>query len=586
MRAPLSVLLVLLALLLSPLALAEPAAPPAQPAAPPGQPVAPDAAAQDPLGRSTPRGTVLGFMKAAQMTDYAHAAMYLDVRPGAGQAQDLAKQLKVILDRGLAVNLDLLSTRPEGEMADSTNPNRDLVGVATSGGKSLEIHLDRVQRGKNPPMWLFASDTLRKVPEMYEEIGPPWIEAYLPRPLLDTRFLTFSLWQWIGMILVIPIALLLARAINRLLIPALRPAVRYVTREQDDRQLSRIEWPVRLLTLVVTSYWSVSLLALPFLARQFWGRIAMTLGIVATTWLVIRLNHIVAELAGRHLERTARTASLSIVRLVQRLVTAAAILAGGLVFLYMLGFDLTAALAGLGVGGIAIALAAQKTLENLFGGIMLTSDQPVRVGDFCRFGDQVGTVEDIGLRSTRIRTLDRTLVSVPNGHLSSISLENFGLRDKIWFHPTIQLRYETTADQLRYVLAEIRHLLYAHPKVESQSARVRFVRFGNSSLDLDIFAYVYATDYAVFLEIQEDLLLRIVDIIEQSGTSFAFPSHTAYVTRDRGLDPEKTQAAVAQVQQWRAQKELPFPNFAPERIVKIGDTIEYPPPDSALRDKG
>jgi len=291
-------------------------------------------------------------------------------------------------------------------------------------------------------------------------------------------------------------------------------------------------------------------------------------------------------LTGRHLERTARTASLSIVRLVQRFVTAAAILTGGLVFLYMLGFGLTAALAGLGVGGLALAFAAQKTLENLFGGIMITSDQPIRVGAFCTFGDQLGTVEDIGLRSTRFRTLDRTVVSVPNGQLAAMSLENFGLRDKIWFHPTIQLRYETSADQLRYLLAEIRHLLYAHPKVESQSARVRFVGLGSSSLNLDIFAYVYATDYAAFLEIQEDLLLRIVDIIAKSGTAFAFPSHTAYVTRDRGLDAEKTQAVVAQVQQWRAQKELPFPNFAPERIVRIGDTIEYPSPDSALRDKG
>ncbi|RPI02542.1 MAG: mechanosensitive ion channel family protein [Zetaproteobacteria bacterium] len=459
------------------------------------------------------------------------------------------------------------------------------MGIVTANGKSLEVLLDRVQRGKSPPLWLFAAETLRKVPEIYAEIGPPWIEAYLPRPLLDTQFLTFSLWQWITILLVIPVALVLARAVNRLLIPLLRPAVRYLTQEQDDRQLSRLEGPIRLLTLVVTSYWSVTLLALPFLVREVWARLAVTLGIAATTWLIIRLNGIVAELTGRRLERTKRAASMTIVRLVQRFVTATAILAGGLVFLYTLGFDLTAALAGLGVGGLAVAFAAQKTLENLFGGVMITSDQPIRVGDFCRFGDQVGTVEDIGLRSTRIRTPDRTLVSVPNGQLASMSLENFGVRDKIWFHPTIQLRYETSPDQLRFVLAGIRQLLYAHSKVESQSARVRFVAFGTSSLNLDIFAYVQATDFAAFLEIQEDLLLRIMDIVEQSGTGFAFPSTTAYVARDRGLDAEKTEAAIAQVRQWRADKDLPFPNFPSERIVRMSDTIEYPSPDSAVRDK-
>jgi MscS family membrane protein len=557
----------------------------AQPAASTPQPAEPEATAQDPLGRSTPRGAVLGFLKAAQAGDYDRAIEYLDARHAPSQSHQLARQLKAILDRGLAINLDFLSTKPEGDLEDNPRANRDLVGIVTHEGKSLDVYLDRIQRGKNPPVWLFAADTLRKVPEMYAEIGPPWFEPYLPKQLLETRFLTFSLWQWIAMLLVIPVAFVLARGVNRLVIPVLRRAVRYLTQEQDDRQLARIEGPLRLLTLVVTSYWSMALLVLPFLARQFWARVATTAAIIGVTWLFVRLNHIVAELTGRHLERTGRTTSTAVVRLCYRLVTATIIVAGALAFLSMVGVDLTAALAGLGVGGIAVAFAAQKTLENLFGGIMITSDQPVRVGDFCRFGDQVGTVEDIGLRSTRIRTVDRTVVSVPNGQLASMNLENFGRRDKIWFHPTIQLRYETSADQLRYVLSEIRRLLYAHPKVESQSARVRLVGFGSSSLNLEIFAYVQESDYAAFLEIQEDLLLRIIEIVEKSGTRFAFPSHTAYVRRDPGLDAEKTQATIAEVRQWRAQGELPFPNFPPERIAEIVDTIEYPSPDSAVRAK-
>jgi MscS family membrane protein len=313
--------------------------------------------------------------------------------------------------------------------------------------------------------------------------------------------------------------------------------------------------------------------------------VAFALAVIGMTWLLGRLIDILTELTHRHLDRQNRPNSKTTVVLLRRLGKVMVVVAGILVILYAAGVNITAALAGLGVGGIAVAFAAQKTLENLFGGISITSDQPVRVGDFCRFGDQLGTVEDIGLRSTRIRTPDRTLVSVPNGHLSSISLENFGVRDKIWFHPTIQLRYETSADQLRYVLAEIRQMLYAHPRVETQSARIRFVKLGASSLDLEIFAYVLATDYAVFLEIQEDLLLRIMDIIEKSGTSFAFPSHTAYMTQDRGLNAEKTQAAIAQVRQWRAEKDVPFPNFPPERIAQMTHTIPYPSPDSSLRAK-
>ena len=152
-------------------------------------------------------------------------------------------------------------------------------------------------------------------------------------------------------------------------------------------------------------------------------------------------------------------------------------------------------MAGLGVGGIAVALAAQKTVENFIGGITLYADQPVRVGEFCRFGGTVGTVEDVGLRSTRVRTLDRTIVTIPNSEFSNFQIENFARRDRIWYHPTLNVHYETTPDQIRYILVEARRMLYAHPKVDSASARIRFVGFGRASLDLEVFSYVTVTDY-------------------------------------------------------------------------------------------
>ncbi len=246
---------------------------------------------------------------------------------------------------------------------------------------------------------------------------------------------------------------------------------------------------------------------------------------------------------------------------------------------------MTTALAGLGIGGIAIAFAAQKTLENLFGGVSLLGDEVIRVGDVCRFGDKTGTVEDISLRSTRIRTPERSELSIPNGTLATMNVENLSRRDKILFTTKLGLRYETSADQLRYVLAQIRRLLYEHPKVETNGARIRFIGYDNSSLTLEVFCYVLTRDNNEFLAIQEDLLLRIMDIVEASGTGFAFPSRTVYLGRDTGLDKEKTTAISHEVQQWRENSKLPFPDFASSDISEFSNSLPYPQPESALRSK-
>jgi MscS family membrane protein len=128
-------------------------------------------------------------------------------------------------------------------------------------------------------------------------------------------------------------------------------------------------------------------------------------------------------------------------------------------------------------------------------------------------------------------------------------------------------------------------MLYGHPKVESSSARVRFIGFGGSSLNLEIFAYVTETVYETYLHIQEDLLLRIMDIVEGSGSGFAFPSQTTYLATDAGMDAGKTQEAILKVREWRERGELPFPDFSPETIAKINNQLEYPPPDSAQGNK-
>jgi len=549
----------------------------------PQPPAEPKVATDDPLGRSAPEGTVFGFMKSAAQRNYDQALQYLDTKTTGTRAQKLVDALRAILERGFSGNVAMLSNKPEGNLDDSLPPSKERVGTVKTPSGSLDILLERVERGNGPPLWLFSAETLKNVPETYKELDVRTIEPYLPKFLVNTWVLWFPLWMWFLFLLVIPVLFGLSLLVTRLLTHILLFSVRRITKVRADQHVARLTGPLRIVIFAL-AIWFISLLSHSVTASVFWRYVASTLTVIGATWLCVRVIDLVFKLKQSQLVATSSD-KISLVQLGRKLFQILAVVVGAVVIFYIGGINIAAVLTGLGIGGIAIAFAAQKTLENLFGGIMIISDQPIRVGDFCRAGEYIGNVENIGLRSTRIRTLERTVVSVPNGQLAVMSLENFTMRDKIWFHHMLHLRYETTADQLRYILAGIRKMLYEHSKVESLSARIRLIGFGTSSLDLEVFAYVLETKYESFLHIQEDLLLRIIGIVEASGSGFAFPSQTTYIAKDSGLDAEKSQKAVETVRQWREQGKLPFPDFSPETISEIDSKIEYPPPGSALRDK-
>ena len=536
----------------------------------------------DPLGRNTPQGTVTGFVRAIQREDYERAAEYLDTRLQPKQRRELARQLGIVLDRKMVANLQGFSNKPEGDLEDGLRTNRDRVGIVKGESGEEEILLDRVQRGKEDPVWLFSSETLPAIPGLYGEIQSVWYEQYVPERLRSTRWLSIPIYRWIALFLLVPLFFGIASLFVRLVRAVLRPVLRRFAEEHDEQWLANIGNPSRLVVLGLF-FLAGSSFTITLVGREFLRAVGVTLLVMALCWLLLRLMDLVTDLRVRRLRRLQRSGDTALVRLVSRLSKLGTVIVAGLVLLSLSGVDLTAVLTGLGLGGLAVAFAAQKTLENLFGGIMLISNKPIQVGDFCRAGEFLGVVEDIGLRSTRLRTLERTIVSIPNGQLATMSLENFTLRDRIRFRHMIGLRYETAADQLRYVLTEIRRLLHQHAKVDSRDARVRFVGFGSSSLDVEILAYVLATDYSVFLAIQEDLLLRIMDIIEASGTSVAFPSQTTYVARDSGLNPDRSREAIEKIQHWREHNELPFPDFPIEKIAEFNNKIEYPCPESILR---
>jgi MscS family membrane protein len=340
--------------------------------------------------------------------------------------------------------------------------------------------------------------------------------------------------------------------------------------------------PLWLLVAVLIHGILVSYVRIPVLQRHHYQQVAGVVAVIASNWLLWRVLREVMRNVRQRAVLAGRRGTGSLMVLGERLLKAAIFVLAIFLVLGALGFNLTTPLAGLGIGGIAVAFAAQKTLENLFGGVSLLADEVIRIGDVCRFGDRTGTVEDISLRSTRVRTPDRTEISIPNGSLATMNVENLSRRDKILFNTKLGLRYETSPDQMRYVLAQVRRLLYEHPKVETEGARNRLIAFDESALTLEIFSYVLTRDVNEFMAIREDVLLRIMDIVDAAGTGFAFPSQTLYLGRDKGVDTEKAERAARQVQKWRESNQLPFPDFKPADISEFSNSLPYPQPGSVL----
>ncbi len=482
------------------------------------QPEAP----KDTLGRTTPRGTVFGFISASRKGNAEIAALYLNTPLRGGDAVVLSRQLATVLDRRLPARLNLISDVPEGSIPDPLRPDEDVIGTIVTAEGSLDIVVERVDRGKAGKVWLFSRKTLAAIPGVFEEVSTSPLEDLLPEFLVRTTVAAIPLFEWLAVFIGLPVLYIFTGLLNKLIGWSAGALRRRLGHNAALKNPPILPVPARLLLLALIIRIVLSSVALPLLARQFWSILTLVIAVLGCIWCVLLLNGSAERYVLKR--RPSMSASASVLRLGRRLIDGIVLFAGLLFMLYHFGVNVTAALAGLGVGGIAVALAAQKTLENVIGGVSLIADHAVRVGDLLNVDNVQGTVEEVGLRSTRIRTPDRTLVILPNGQIANMRLETISVRDKFWFHPVIRLRFETTPHQLRLVLDDIRDLLSQNPDIDPSSVRVRFIRLGSFSLDIDLFAYVAAPDWNGFLEIQEKLLVAIMEIVEEAGTGIAFPS--------------------------------------------------------------
>lgn len=544
----------------------------------------------DSLGRRTPRGTVEGFIRAVATQNYPSAALYLNLDSNLRKDQDsvaLAQALQVLLDKdGSIYPYSWISNDPSGLQDDNLGPNQDRIGVASVKGESFDLILESTKGADGGPLWLFSSQTIQRVPLDTAKVKETTlVEKVSPKILEEREWGGVPVAHWLAMLAIIVVAYFLAVLITRFLVFIIPLVWMRARQESTAGIIHSFVLPIRLYLAVWIFVAASRNAGISIIVRQRLNDVTLIVGLIAFLLLLWQLLDFLTRLVERRMQHLGNQSGVSALLFLRRAAKVALVVLGAIAILRTFGFDVTTWLTALGIGGIALALGTQKTVENFVGSVTLIADHPIRVGDFCKIGEVLGTVEQIGMRTTKIRTGGRTVVSIPNGELSSAKIENFAPRDRFLFAPVLGLRYETTPDQIRYLLVELRKVLYAHPKVNPDPARIRFIGFGENALNLEIFSYINTTSNDEFLEVQEDLLLRFMDIIEASGTGLAFPSQTIYFAKDQGVSKEKAAEAEGQVKKWREAGALQLPNFTSDAIRDLSGTIPYPPKGSSMGGK-
>jgi MscS family membrane protein len=521
------------------------------------------------------------------------------------QGSEMALYLFEVLIR---VELPPMEEIPGGAAtaADSQPADADLALPASWRVPGTEIRIERqLDEADELIGYQFTAETLARVDEFYRRASelpvlPEYreyrgiAERFVVRPGLNAPAFVVAtvnalpeqafwllagspLWKWVTLILGLVLAGLIFLAGYRL--AALLEGGR-------ETKPERAGWarPLMLVSLILAvlfmQYVVVDIIRLTGPQLAVASGLLNVIGHATAIWLIFQLALRAAHMVVAVRDMGVQSLDTQLVVLVAKVI---AVLLSLYVLIHLadtLTIPLAPMIAGLGVGGLAVALAVRPTLENAVAGFVLFADKPVRVGEFCAFGDKLGTVEEIGLRSVQVRGLDRTVITIPNAEFSQMQITNFSRRDSNLYHKTLGLRYETSADQLRLVLARLRELLIRHPMVSMEPARVRFVGYGDFSLEVEIFAFVQTRDWGEFLAVQEDLNLRIKDVVEGAGTGFAFPSQTLYVERGEKLDPAQAAKAGELVERWREEDRLPFPDHEAGFRFELANTLDYPPKGS------
>ena len=522
----------------------------------------------------TPQQALVALYSAFRVGDPEAAALYLDLRYTPESLEDvppvnIARGLLFVFAQQNVLDLSRISGEPEGSLNDGLPEDLEQFGTVTLSEEVIPVYLQRIEEADGTLVWRISNATVMRTPDMWDELGYSDLNVWLSQVLPEFYILGMGNFQ---------VAILLLTGIGGWFVTGwasvliARLGGRFTNPWQHA--LSRfLRVPLRLILYVLLIRIVIANLGLSVIAKAYLQ--SSPLEYLVAVILAFGLLHLYRDLKLRQLELQGDIEYVALIKPVVVIVRIVIATTAALMWADQAGFNVSTLIAGLGVGSLAVALAAQKTLENVIGAITLYTARPLRPGDWCRFGQKQGTVEEIGLRSVTLRTKNRTLVTVPNSMFSSADIENFSVRDRIRFYKLLELQMPTP-DQLRAILGEFRALFAAHPMVRQDTISIRLADIEAATAVVRLDAGILTRNYEEYLAVAEDLNLRIIEIVHQNGAIFSGPGQVLQIRDFQQAGEEKLQEVEAKLEVWRKGEGMPFPDLSEEEKQQLKNTLEYP----------
>lgn len=481
----------------------------------------------DSFGRETPRGTVQGFMRAITSGDYDLAANYLDGRYLAETQvsnREVVEHLVQALDSGGRLFPDLqLSDAPEGNLSDNLPREVDKVGEIQLMNERFDILVTRRESDEGVVFWQISGQTLEQLPSRVAKTKTLGEQLQLVRADMDNHQ---KQWLEVLALLLLVVAMCVIFYVVVWLLYTISKFLYTHIRKKPYRVTPSVIMPLTLIFVAMLLPEVMVRVGVPLTLRSSFGRIKDIVAWGATAWLVLRLLDSVFRRAEANALKRGRPEQVSILNLLRKIAKVFMVILAIIIIFGNLGFDLTTGIAALGVGGLVLAFGAQKTIENLIGSVVVVADRPVHVGDYCKFGTYEGTVIDIGIRSTRIRTLNRTIVTVPNGEFSALQIENFTARDMFWFLHNLFIKRTADLAEVERMIADLQGFLASHSLTNDEWNQVWIKELRQDCYVIEMRAYIPASGAQEFYDKQSQLILQVLKFLENYQVEHALPSQT------------------------------------------------------------